>query len=96
VGAFLAGILMIGLAPVAFGFGSGRLRNVWVTTTWDVGLLVGLLFLPWYVVARLVDAPTILVPLSMLVLACAYSAGWAAGWRRHLRRRRARERSALN
>jgi len=71
--------LVIGLAVVPYNYGTGRWMSAWTTNTWGIGLMMFVLFMPWYLVATGIGAERALVPVAMLVLA----GGFGIGYSRH-------------
>ena len=79
--------LAIGLAVVPYNYGTGRWKSEWTTNTWGIGLMMFVLFMPWYVVAIGIGANRALVPVAMVVLASGFGVGYYKHWRRARSRR---------
>jgi hypothetical protein len=83
-------VAAIGLAAIPYNFGSGRWQSEWTRTTYGIGLMMFVVFLPWWVVAVGLGASRVLVPVVMVIFTVAY----AAGRRGRRPRRRSDERTS--
>lgn len=88
VGTVVALVLLAGLTPIAYQLGTGRLLARWTDSTWGVGLAVALVWLPWFVVLRLVGGDDGLAIPAMAVLTGAWAVGYSVIVYRFTRSRR--------
>ena len=79
--------LVAALAIVPYNYGTGRWTSEWTHTTWGIGLMIFVVFMPWFVVAIGIGADQMLVPLAMLLLVGAFGVGYYQHWRRFRSRR---------
>jgi len=87
VGTLVALVAAVGLAAVPYRVGSGRWHLEWIRTTWDIGLVLFVVFLPWFVLAMGIGASGTLIPLVMILFAAAFGLGRWDIWRRIRSRR---------
>jgi hypothetical protein len=82
VGTVVALFFAAGLACIPYNYGSGRWRSEWTRTTYGIGLIMFVVFMPWFVVATGIGASRVLIPVVMVGFATAYGAGRLVQWRR--------------
>jgi hypothetical protein len=82
VGTIAALIIALGLAIIPYNYGTGRWPSEWTKNTWGIGLMMFVIFLPWYVVAVGLGASRTVTPVTMILFAGAFGCGHLRGWRR--------------
>jgi Na+/proline symporter len=83
----IALVILVALAIIPYNYGTGRWSSEWTQTTRGVGLLIFMIFLPWFVVAIAFGADEALVPVAMVLLVGAWGVGYLQHWQRARRDR---------
>lgn len=74
-------ILMVALSPIPYSIARYNWLAHWQETTWGIGLIVLVVFAPWYAVFLVLDGGGGLVPLAMIALLGAFMLGLWSRWR---------------
>jgi len=69
-------LALIALAVIPYNYGSGKWSSEWTQTIRGVGLMVFVIFLPWFVVSVAFGADQTLVPLALVLLIGAWGVGY--------------------
>jgi hypothetical protein len=75
-------LIGVGLAVIPYHYGSGRWSSEWTKTTYGIGLMMFVVFMPWFVVSVGVGASRALVPVVMILFGAAYAMGRWMYWHR--------------
>jgi hypothetical protein len=68
-------MLLAFLMPIPYWIGARRWFPTWRASTWGIGAMAGVVFLPWYAVLTIVGGSDALVPVAMVALVGAFAIG---------------------